>query len=219
MTLTTTVTWDELIAQYDAERAEYADARAEIDAVATEEYGEEWREQNVPQDPDLVPDDRMDLYVYQLQAAQLDNSIQSCDNRQDVLRTIREHYGAGDFEIKMLSGQETMDIETELRMFAEREGVEMDAVEAKRHGDMVDAAVVDAPDGIPSDDGDPTPSECPDPLVKSLWEVVNRFTTTGSVDFQSGGRGATAARSPTGDTSAPPTPSDAPSPTSDATDE
>jgi hypothetical protein len=221
MTITTTITWSELIGQYDDEREQYEQARAEIGEVAAEEYGDDWREQSVPSDPDLLDPEERDLYVYHLQDAQLRNSIQSCDKRQNVLETIQDHYGDGEFEVRMLTGQETMDIETDLRMAAQREGVDVDALEVRRKGNVVDRATVAAPEGIPTDDsGSPVPSDAEDALTQSLWEMVNRFNSTGSVDFQTADRGDTAAPSPTAAPSATPTPStESPTPSDSNADE
>jgi len=68
-------------------------------------------------------------------------------------------------------------------MEAQQRGVDVDVIQTKRNALTVDAATVDAPEDVPTDDG-PTPSECPNALTLSLWELVELYNNSGSVDFQ-----------------------------------
>jgi hypothetical protein len=170
--ITTTVTWADLAGQYDDELETLREAYSELEA----EYG-----------PDLTNGDAPDEAV--AQALQYDQAVQSIEKRQNVLETLSDQFGAGDFEIKMLSGQESMQIETELKMKASNMNAEFGDIQHERNAMVADAATVDAPDGVPREDGSPKPSELPNPAILSLWEVIERFTSTGSVDFRPEGCG------------------------------
>jgi len=215
--ITTEVTWQDLIGAYDDELDELRDAYDELDDLAREEYGEDWRDRPLPDDPQALPEDDEDLWVYQQQAAQYDSAKQSIEKRQHLLGRLREEYGDGDFEIQMLSGSETMDIETELRMLANKRDVSVDAIQVRRNALTVDAATVDAPEGVPREDGSPVPSEAPNALTLALWEQVESYNNAGEIDFRAGGFGETDRPDPTGESSAPPTDS-APSSTPSAPD-
>lgn len=188
--ITTTVTWGDLISQHDDELADLRDAYDEIADLAREEYGDDALDRTLPGDADLLDDAERDLYVYQQQAAQYDEAAKTIQNRKHVLETLREEFGDGDFEIKMLTGEETMDIETELRMLAQRKDVSVDTIQIRRNGLTVDAATVDAPEGVPQDGADdPAPSLAPNPLTLALWEQVQRFNNAGATDFRPEGLG------------------------------
>lgn len=215
--ITTTVTWDDLIGQHDDELADLQDAYAEVRDLAEEEYGDGALDAPVPSEPSAVPDDRMDLYVYQRQAAQYDEAAKSIQNRQHVLGELREQFGGGAFAIKMLTGAETMDIETQLRMEAQQRDAAIDTIQVRRNSLTVDAATVDAPEGVPREDGSPVPSACPNPLTLALWEQVQRYNNAGATDFRPEGCGD--ATSPaTGASSATPTTSGGATTPSSSTD-
>lgn len=213
MTITTTVSWADLIGHAQDELDEYRDAYDELDAQLTAEYGEDARDRTLPQDPDLLSEDERDLWVYRTQMSQYDEAAKSSQQRIHVLERCREEYGDGTFEIRMLTGSETVEIETEMRAEANRRDVTLDVVQSQMYTRTVDRATVDAPEGVPREDGDPVPSECPNALTLALWEQVNAFNTAGATDFQAGGLGDDdPAPASTPATSATPEPS-APSPT------
>lgn len=219
MTLTTTVTWADLRIAHSDELDDLRTAYDEIKERATDEYGEDALNIPLPADPDLV-DDRMDLYVYQQQAQQYEQAAESIEKRQHLLERLEGEYGSDPFELKMLSGEEAMDIETELRTMAQKEGVGVDVIQVRRNALTVDAATVDAPEGVPREDGSPKPSACPNALTLSLWEQVERFNNAGATDFRPEGFGGLgpAASAPSA-SSATPTPADAHSKSSETSDE
>ena len=194
--LTTTVTWNDLIHHYDDELSDLTDAYNELQALADDEYGDDALS-NPPTDEQQQ--------ALQQQAQRYEEAVETIQKRQHVLEQLREEYGDGDFEIKMLSGSETMDIETELRMEAQQRGVDVDVIQTKRNALTVDAATVEAPEDVPTDDSGPIPSECPNALTLSLWELVELYNNSGSVDFQPAGVGNSGAGTPP--TVASPTPS------------
>lgn len=209
--ITTTVSWDDLIHAYDDELADLRDAYDEIEALATDEYGEDALERPATEDT---------LQVYQTQAAQYDEAAKSIQKRQNVLERLRDEYGEGEFEIKMLSGEETMQIETELRRLAQSQDVSVDVVQVKRNALTVDMATVDAPEGVPSDEDGPTPSQAPNALTLSLWEHIEAFNNAGETGFTAGGFGSgDRATSPTVVQSATPTNASEPSKSSDPSGE
>jgi hypothetical protein len=209
MTITTTVTWADLLNRTTEELAELREAYNELRAKAVDEYGDDALDRTLPSDPELVPDDDMDLWVYRTQLEQYDEAAKSIQRREHILQELRDEYGDGEFEIRMLTGQETVEIETDLRMLAQDRDVSMDVIQSRRNTRTVDAATVDAPEGVPrDDDGSPVPSNAPNALTTSLWEQVERFNNAGATDFQPGGFGDDdLAPNPTPDTSATPQPS------------
>lgn len=211
MTITTSVTWSDLRTAYDDELAELRDAYEEIRDLAVEEYGDGALDRPLPNDPETLPDDQRDLWVYQQQAQQYDEAAKSIQKRQHMLDRLADEYGDGTFEIKMLSGEETMDIETELRMLAQsNDEMPVGAVELRRNGLTVDAATVDAPEGVPRDDEDsPTPSDAPNALTLALWEQVEAFNNAGETGFRAEGFGDSGRPDPTAAASATPTTSSA----------
>lgn len=196
MTITTTVTWADLRHAYDDELSDLADAYAEIESLAADEYPEGL-------DTTDPADDR--LQALKATARQYDQSAKEIQKNQHVLETLDTEYGEGAFEIKMLSGNETMAVDTELKMLAADRDVDVETIQHRRNALVVDKATVDAPDGIPADDaGSPTPSDAPNPLTFALWEQVERLNNAGDVDFTPAGV-AGDTDLPPADTSAVPT--------------
>lgn len=177
--ISTTVTFDDLIAAYDDELADLREAYDDLVEWATDEHGDErvaW------------PDEAL------AKARQLDSAAQTIQKRQHVLERLADEYDDGAFTLKMLSGAELMDIETELRMEANSRGISPQALDSYREQLVVDAAVTDAPDAAPrDDDGNPLVSECPNPLVFALSEQAERLNTAGETDFRAPGFGERAA--------------------------
>jgi len=210
MRLTETVTFDDLIAQHERERSDLRDAYDDLVEFARDEYGDEEAEW-----PDSV----------RQTAAAYDATGQSIEQRVAVLERLRDHDAIdGDtFEIRMLSGRETMRIDTHLKRRARREDVDRDVISHERNAELVDAAVVTQPDAFPTDaEGDPRPSDLPEAVVMSLVEAVNTYNKSGSVDFRAsgfadrhdwvGGSGSSATPTPSATSS-----TDSETPTPDAT--
>jgi hypothetical protein len=195
--ITSTVTWADLTAAYDRELDDLRDAYDELCTQAEYEYGEGWQSQPATEET---------LQVYQQQAQQYDEAAKSIQKRQHLLGQLPEEYGDGDFELKMLTGEETMQVETELRMLAQQEDVSVDVIQVRRNALTVDAATVDAPEGVPREDGSPAPSKCPNALTLALWEQVESLNNAGETGFTAEGFGDSGGLS-TADTSATPTPS------------
>jgi len=205
MPITTTVTWADLRAELSDELGELRDAYDEIHEQATDEYGDDALDRTLPDDPDHVSDDNRDLWTYQRQIQQYNHAKQSIDRRINVLERLEDEVGGGDFEIKMLTGTETMEIETRLRLKAQERNTDVETIQHLRELWVVDEATVAAPEGVPrDDDGSPQPSECPNALATSLYERINRLNNAGATDFQAAGFGDDDATSPTTDTSADP---------------
>jgi hypothetical protein len=197
VTITTTVAWADLHAALDDELADVRDAYDDLAAHATEEYGDEWRTATTTDDT---------LAALQDQAERYDQTARSIQQRRQMLDRLEEEYGSGDFEVKLLTGSETMAIETDLRLEAQQRDIDLAVIQTKRNALTVDAAVVDAPEGVPrDDDGSPTPSECPNALTLALWEQVERFNNAGDPDFTAAGL-SDASDTTTSVTSATPTP-------------
>ena len=173
-TITTALTFDDLINDHDDDLESLRAAYEEVVEYATEEHGER------PAWPDVL----------RQQAQMYDEAGKSIQRRQHVLTTLRDEYDDAEFTIKMLSGSELMDIETDLRMEAQKRGVEPGTLQAYRQQLTVDRATVAAPDAVPTDDdGNPLPSECPNPLTLALHEQVERLNTAGAADFRAPGFG------------------------------
>jgi len=209
MTITTTVSWADLQAAYDAELADLRDAYDDVWSHGREEYGEGWQSQPATDEA---------LQVLQQKAQQFDEAAKTIQKRQHLLGQLQVQYGDGEFELKMLTGEETMQIETELRTLARQEEISVDVIEVRRNALTVDAATVDAPEGVPrGDDDSPVPSECPNALTLALWEQIESLNNAGETGFRAEGFGDTTALS-SADTSAIPTDSAAMS-TSSAPDD
>ena len=174
-TITTTLTFDDLIASYDPELDELEDAYHDVVEFAEDEYGD-----NMGQWPKSV----------RAMASMFDQSGKSIQQRRHVLETLRDEYDDGTFTIKMLTGSELIDVETRLRMEAKSRDVEVAELQTYRQQLTADAATVEAPEGVPRDDDDsPLISECPNPLTLAIHEHVERLNTSGSVDFRAPGFG------------------------------
>lgn len=190
MPITTTVTWDDLISAQTDELDELREAYEEITTLAREEYGDDALDRALPSDLDDIDDGEQDLAIYQQQAAMYDQGARVLQKRINLLETLRDELGGGGFEIKMLSGREAMSLEVNLRTDADAEDAGTQEVELMRNQDTTDAAVVDAPDGIPRDDTDsPKPSDGPNQLVNALFQQVQRFNSAGAPDFRAEGFG------------------------------
>ncbi|AFH22460.1 hypothetical protein OSG_eHP27_00040 [environmental Halophage eHP-27] len=190
MPITTTVSWADLQHAYDDELGQLQDAYDELRAYAVENHGENALQRPMPDNPAGLSEERTELWAIQQQAESLDESAKEIQKNQHILGTLKAELGDGDFEIKMLSGSETMDVEAELRGMAQDRGVDVSTIQLRRNGLIVDAATVDAPAGVPrDDDGSPTPSEAPNALTLALWRQVERFNNAGDPDFRAGGLG------------------------------
>lgn len=212
MNITTTVTWDDLRADADAELSDLRDAHDELTDLATDEYGDGALNRPLPSDPDAVPEDHLRLWAIQQRAEQVDEAAKQLQKRKEVLAFLRDELGDDPFKIKMLTGEETMAIEAEIRGLAQSEDEPSPAlVQLKRNGMTVDAATVDAPAGVPragDDEDDPLPSKAPNALTMALWQQVERFNTAGATDFRAAGIGERN-RVASGPSGPSPTPSDA----------
>jgi len=127
-----------------------------------------------------------------------ERSAKQLQKRVNLLEYLRGELGDGAFEIKMLSGQETMQTEVDLRTDAQASDADSQTLQLKRNQKAVDAATVDAPEGVPrvtkmDEDGneyeDPVPSECPNALVNTLYQKVEQFNSAGDPDFRAEGFG------------------------------
>jgi len=179
MDITTTVTWDHLIHAHDDELETYREAYQDLRALAAEEYDAAL--------DDPTSDD--DLQAIQQQAARYEQAVQELQRHQNALETLRDQLGSGDFEIKMLSGQEALEIAKEVQMDARENDTPPSVVETKRNQLVADTATVDAPEGVPREDGSPVPSQLPNVLATALFEQVQRYNTAADVDFRAAGCG------------------------------
>ena len=208
MNITTTVSWDTLLHAHDDEREEYRDAYQELRALAQEEY-----------DADLdTPTSDDELAAIQQQAARYEQAVKELQRHTNALETLRDQLGDGDFEIKMLSGQEALEVAKEVQTEAYQENTPPSVIETERNQLVADAATVDAPEGVPrDDDGSPVPSELPNVLATALFEQVQRFNTAADVDFRPAGCGDADPLDPSGVSSTPnaDAPLSAPSPRTD----
>jgi hypothetical protein len=194
--ITTIVNWPDLKAAYEDELNDLQNAYDELVEHARAEYGDSWQIKAATDET---------LQIYQQQAQQYDEAAKSIQKRQHLLGQLKEKYGDGEFELKMLSGEETMQVETELRMLAQQKDISVDVIQVRRNALTVDAATVDAPSGVPrDDDGSPVPSECPNALTLALWEQVESLNNAGETGFRAEGFGDTTGLSRS-DTSAIPT--------------
>jgi len=170
--ITRTLTFDDLIAQYDHELTDLRERYEETTAHAREEYGD---------DPEEWPEDvRQEVQL-------LNQSKATIDQRVHALETLREEYDGDTFEVKMLTGNELADIETELRAEAQQRDLDTDHLETLRQRLAVDKATVDAPTGVPTSEDGPVPSMCPNPLTMALFESVQRLNNAGTTDFRASG--------------------------------
>lgn len=194
MNITTTVSWDTLISAHDAELAEYRDAYQELRELAAEEY-------------DAALDDPTsdeELQAIQQQAARYEQAVQELQRHRNALETLRGQLGDGDFEIKMLSGQEALEVAKQVQTDAYQENTPPSVIETERNQLVADMATVDAPEGVPTDDdGSPEPSALPNVLATALFEQVQRFNTAADVDFRAEGCGDADPQGPSGVSSTP----------------
>jgi len=207
MTITTEVTFADLRAQYDDELDDLRAAYEDTVALARERYGDDAMQTN----PSSV-DNPDDLARLQQTAEAYNEAGKSTQQRQHALETLTDEYDGDTFTVAMLSGSELMDIETELRMLAQSKDVDPSIMQAKRKGMVVDKATVDAPEGL----GDP--SDAPNPITLSLYDVVERLNQGGTPDFRAPGFGDDTASEPSS-TSVTPTTSEPLSTASATTDE
>lgn len=191
MSITTTITWTNLKNQYSNQLTNLEEAHQELQDQIQSEFGDDALTRQVPQPgefADALTDENADLErlaVYKQLASQYESAKAKLDSHRALLDRLEGEYGDGEFEVKMLSGREVMDLETELRMEANQEDdVDAQVLEMWRNADTVDAAVVDAPEGIPRDgDDSPVPSECPEGLVDALYNQVQKFNSAGDTGF------------------------------------
>lgn len=220
MPITTTVTWADLRDAQERELSDLREAYDELEELAQEEYGDDALSRPVPNDlGDIEDSDLLQRAAIQQQIALLNQSRETIEKRLNLLEVLEDELGEGAFEIKMLSGQEAMNVEVDLRTDADAREFDRQTLQIVRNQRTVDAAVVDAPEGVPRDDTDsPVPSETPNALVNSLFEQVQRFNSAGATDFRAEGFGSPATPAPSV-SSATPTPSNSPSGASAPTDD
>jgi hypothetical protein len=189
--ITTTVTWQDLLDAQHRDIEDLREAYDELRELAREEYGDDALQTPTPDDlADIEDEDVLRRAVYQQQAEMYERSAKQLQKRVNLLEYLRGELGDGAFEIKMLSGQETMQTEVDLRTDAQASDADSQTLQLKRNQKAVDAATVDAPDGVPrDDDGSPTPSECPNALVNTLYQKVEQFNSAGDPDFRAAGFG------------------------------
>lgn len=182
-TITQTITFSDLITAHQGELDDLRDAYQDVQARASEEFGEDALDRPIPQN--ISEDAQDELRGLQQEATVYNESAKSIQQRVNALKRLEGEYGDGDFEIRMLSGSELMDIERALRTEPRFRDVPRDAVQGDRKAMVGDVATVEAPEGVPrDDDGSPTPSECPNPLTLSLYEQVELLNNGGGVDFR-----------------------------------
>jgi hypothetical protein len=173
MPLTDTVTFADLIDRYQSDKSDLQDAYDELRAYAADEYGDhktQWPEE------------------LQQMAVLYEQTAEQLEQRINILERLQDEYD-GDFKIKMLSGQDTLDIETELKLMAQDKGVDVEVVEHERNKLLVDKAVIDAPEGIPREDDSPVVSQAESALMRSLFEAIQTFNQAGDTDFRGSGFG------------------------------
>jgi len=215
--ITTTVTWQDL---RDAQQRELDDLEAayeELEELADDDA----LNRPVPSDlSEIEDDDLLQRAAIQQQAELLEQSRATIEKRINLLSELEDRLGAGPWEIKMLSGQEVMATEADLRTDAQANDWGRQTTQMRRNYYTVDAAVVDGPEDIPrSDDGTLNVSEhVPNALVNSLYEQVERFNSAGDPDFRPEGFGSSGGLGPSV-SSGTPSQSNTVSVPSDSTDE
>lgn len=117
------------------------------------------------------------------------STARSLQKRIRVLEYFADEWESEAFEFRMLLGEETMAIEGALsREAADSSPAEL---EASRNKQVINESCVDAPDEIPRDeDGNPLPSQTPNAVTQSLFEVVERLNSAGPGDFRASGLGS-----------------------------
>ena len=218
MPITTSVTWQDLRDAQERELSDLREAYDELETLAQEEYGDDALTRPVPNDlGDIDDSDLLQRAAIHQQIQLLKQSRETVEQRLNLLSVLEDELGDGEFEIKMLSGQEAMQVEVDLRTDADAKEWDRQTLQIVRNQRTVDAAVVDAPEGVPRQDESPVPSECPNALVNTLFEQVQRFNSAGQTDFRPEGFGSPAPLEPSV-SSATPTPSKRPSSESVTTD-
>jgi hypothetical protein len=189
-TPTTTLTFDDLRAQYDDELDELRDAWNELTEHIRDEWGDDALDFNPAQADSLDSEAMERLGAVQATREMYDESGKSIQRRQHALDALADEYGGDEFELRMLTGNELMQIETDLRMEANRRDVDVQLLQSERKGQVVDMATVSAPEGIPTDDeGSPTPSEAPQAIMLALYEQAEQLNNAGTTDFRAPGFG------------------------------
>jgi len=184
-TVTTTVTFHDLEHAYDSELDELEAAYEDVVAEAQSEHGDDALDVRDPDD---------ELAQLQQQAEAYEQAGMAIQSRQHSIGQLADEYEGNRFKLKMLSGRELMDIEAELRAKAQQRDVSPESLQSERKALVVDAATVEAPDGVPQaedsvGENDPKPSECPNPLTLALYEQVERLNQAGDTDFRAPGFG------------------------------
>lgn len=183
---TATVTIQDLIASYQQELDDLRDAYEETQDHIQDEYGDDALDQPPEGGDDEGDPDKLE--ALQQQCMVMNEQAKLLQSRIHALESLRDDHGPAEFSLKMLSGSELMDIETELRMQAQSAGVDPSVLQSTRQRLAVDAAVVEAPDWVPRDsDGSPEPSGCVNPLTMALYEHVENLNNSGAVDFRAPG--------------------------------
>lgn len=195
MPITQTVTVGDLTASIDREiddlREQYDDAIALIE----DRWGEDALDEPLPEDPNDEQTER--LAELRMTAAFYEESAKRNQQRKHAIETLAEKFDGDEFEIKMLTGVETMDTEAELRAMARERDVKVQTIRHYRKQLVVDAATVDAPEGFPTDEeGSPKPSAVGNPLTYALYDAVERLNNAGTTDFRAPGFGDEAGPSP-----------------------
>lgn len=198
MTITTDLTFHDLIAQYDDELDDLRQSYEDTVALARERYGDDAMQTN----PSSV-DDSDGLAQLQQTAEAYNEAGKSIQQRQHALETLADAYDGDGFTVQILSGSDLMDIETELRMLAQSKDADPAVMQAKRKGMVVDRATVDAPEDVPHDEDGPRPSDAENPLTLSLYDVVERLNQGGTPDFRAPGFGDDTASAPSSTSVAP----------------
>lgn len=216
MTITATVTIADLISAYDDELRELREAYEDaMDAIETE-FGSDAADAPIPSD---IEGDRERLAALRQSASAYEDAGKTIQKRNKALELLAEDLDGEAFELRMLTGAQLMDIETDLKLKAQAQGIDQSAVQHYRKALVVDAATVDAPGGIPrDDDGSPQPSEAGNPLTLALYEQVQALNESGATDFRAPGFGDGDTPSPAVASSETPRsspPASTPSPTAD----
>lgn len=172
MAISTTITFADIVAYHRDELDEAREAYDELLDYAREEHGDERAE---------WPDDIVAV------ASILDEHAKTIQQRINFIQRVADEYDGSEFTLKMLSGRELSEIETELRMTAQKRDTDPESLTAERKMETVDRAVTKAPEGFPHDDGDPRPSDAPNPLALSLHEQVQLLNQSGETDFRAEG--------------------------------
>ena len=191
MPIRTEVTFSDLIAAYDDELADLEAGYEETVAFIRDEWGDDAIDRPIPTDTASLTDDDLEhLAAMRATASAYEESGKQIQRRNHALETLSRDCDGDTFGLRMLTGAELMDIERDLKLKAQAEDVEQSVVEHYRKALVVDAATVDAPDAIPTDDdGSPVPSEAGNPLTLALYEAVENLNQAGAVDFRAPGFG------------------------------